>query len=125
MKHILNIDKFNRYNRVDESADQFRNERTTEYKGFEYKEDPNEFNPVEFGWSKEEIDDFYNKKNNILAGLDELNMATRGHRVVVYDDEISVYNVNVPMLADCRQIADENGCDYKHERMFDCFIFYL
>ena len=125
MKHLLSVDEFYRCNGVNESNYQSRNEKTVEYKGFEYKEDSEEFNPVEFGWSKKEIDDFYNKKNNVLLALNDLNIAQRGHKVVVYDDEIAVYGINVPLLADCRQIAEDNQCDYKEEQMFDCFIFYL
>lgn len=61
----------------------------------------------------------------MLLALNDLNIAQRGHKVVVYDDEIAVYGINVPLLADCRQIAKDNQCDYKEEQMFDCFIFYL
>lgn len=125
MKHLLSVDEFYRCNSINESNYQSRNEKTVEYKGFEYIEDPEVFNPVESGWSKKEIDDFYNKKNNVLFALNDLNIAQRGHKVMVYDDEIAVYGINVPLLADCRQIAKDNQCDYKEEQMFDCFIFYL
>ena len=76
MKHLLSVDEFYRCNGVNESNYQSRNEKTVEYKGFEYKEDSEEFNPVEFGWSKKEIDDFYNKKNNVLLALNDLNIAS-------------------------------------------------
>lgn len=109
---------------IKENFNNGRNPNTTEYKGFEYKEEK-VFNPVEFGWSKKEIDDFYNKKNDILNKLNDLNLVQRGHRVVVYDDEIAVYDTDVPMLADCREIARETNCESKHERTFDCFLFYL
>ena len=111
---------------IKESLNGYRNPRTNEYKGFEYKEEPD----FEDGWdmselTKKDIDDFYAKKNEILAKLNELNMVQRGHKVVVYDDEIAVYGINVPALADCKSIADETRCDSKHERFFDYFAFYL
>lgn len=111
---------------ISENINGYRNPRTNEYKGFEYKEEPD----FEDSWgmselTKKEIDDFYAKKNEILAKLNELNMVQRGHKVVVYDDEIAVYGINVPVLADCKSIADETCCDSKHERTFDYFAFYL
>lgn len=112
--------------RIDEMLDsQMRNERTTEYDGFEYKENIDEFNLEDSGLSSNEIDNFYDKKNKVLLDLYNLNIAKRGHRVVVYDDEIAVYGINVPLLADCREIAKNNNCQYKQDDMFDCFIFYL
>ena len=111
---------------IRESVETYLNPMTDEYDGFEYREEP-DFGE---GWdmsemSKKEVADFYKKKNDILSRINDLNICKRGHRVVVYDDEVTVHGMNVPVLADCRQIATESGCDSKHERSFDYFVFYL
>ena len=66
------------------------------------------------------------KFEEVLSKLAELNIAERGHEVNAYreDGEIAVYGINVPMLADCKQIAEELGVSYKTDSFFDMFIFY-
>lgn len=66
------------------------------------------------------------KFEEVLSKLAELNLEKRGHEVHAYreDGEVAVYGINVPMLADCKQIAAEVGVDYKVDNFFDMFIFY-
>ena len=66
------------------------------------------------------------KFEEVLSKLAELNIEKRGHEVHRYreDGEIAVYGINVPMLADCKQIAEDVGVDYKVDNFFDMFIFY-
>jgi hypothetical protein len=67
------------------------------------------------------------KFDDVLSKLAELNIEKRGHEIHRYrdDGEIAVYGINVPMLADCKQIAAEVGVDYKVDNFFDMFIFYV
>lgn len=65
------------------------------------------------------------KGAEILKELDKLNMTKRGHKVMDYseDCEIAVTGINVPMLADCRDIARRCNVELKQEPMFDMVIF--
>ena len=70
------------------------------------------------------------KANKVIKMLNDYRMEERGHSVHDYvhsgeDNEISVWDMNVPSLADCKQIAMECGCAYKYESLFEMFIFYI
>ncbi len=53
------------------------------------------------------------KGEKIIKALKALNIEQRGHEILNYLDEdpceVGVTNINVPCIADCRQIARENN----------------
>lgn len=53
------------------------------------------------------------KGEKIIKALKALNMEQRGHEILncldEYPCEVGVTNINVPCVADCRQIARENN----------------
>ena len=57
-----------------------------------------------------EEDDIQSKGDAIIKALQELNFEERGHQIKNYLDEypseIAVTNINVPSIADCREIAE-------------------
>ena len=56
------------------------------------------------------------KGNAIIKALQELNFEGRGHKVMNYLDEfpseIAVTNINVPSIADCKQIAEKFDVEF-------------
>ena len=56
-----------------------------------------------------EEDDIQSKGDAIIKALQELNFEERGHQIINYLDEypseIAVTNINVPSIADCREIT--------------------
>ena len=56
------------------------------------------------------------KGNAIIKALQEVNFEGRGHMVMNYLDEfpseIAVTNINVPSIADCKQIAEKFDVEF-------------
>ena len=56
------------------------------------------------------------KGNAIIKALQELNFEGRGHQIKNYLDEfpseIAVTNINVPSIADCKQIAEKFDVEF-------------
>ena len=70
------------------------------------------------------------KKDLVLKLLEVYNIEKRGHDVKIYDDEgsgeeIAVHGINVPMLADCKEIARAVGCYLHVVESFDMVVFEL
>ena len=61
-------------------------------------------------------DDIQSKGNAIIKALQELNFEERGHQIKNYLDEypseIAVTNINVPSIADCREIAEKFNVEF-------------
>ena len=56
------------------------------------------------------------KGNAIIKALQELNLEGRGHQIKNYledyPSEIAVTNINVPSIADCKQIAEKFDVEF-------------
>ena len=56
------------------------------------------------------------KGNAIIKALQELNFEGRGHQIKNYLEdyppEIAVTNINVPSIADCKQIAEKFDVEF-------------
>ena len=56
------------------------------------------------------------KGNAIIKALQELNLEGRGHQIKNYLDEfpseIAVTNINVPSIADCKEIAERFDVEF-------------
>jgi hypothetical protein len=67
------------------------------------------------------------KVKEIISKLKALNFEERNHQIKVYDEdyplEVSVSNINVPCIADCRQVAEECGVPFKTFEMFNIGVF--
>ena len=66
--------------------------------------------------------------NKVAGALEELNFPQRGHVVKKHFDddftiEVSVSNMNVPALADCRFVAKEFGVFFYLDDSFNMGIF--
>ena len=74
---------------------------------------------------KYEENDIQSKGNAIIKALRELNFEGRGHQIKSYleDCEIAVTNINVPSIADCKQIADKFDVEFYTEFSFGLGIF--
>ena len=63
-----------------------------------------------------EEDDIQSKGDAIIKALQELNFEERGHQIKNYLDEypseIAVTNINVPSIADCREIAEKFNVEF-------------
>ena len=63
-----------------------------------------------------EEDDIQSKGDAIIKALQELNFEERGHQIKNYLDEypseIAVTNINVPSIADCREIANRFNVEF-------------
>ena len=61
-------------------------------------------------------DDIQSKGDAIIKALQELNFEERGHQIKNYLDEypseIAVTNINVPSIADCREIAEKFNVEF-------------
>ena len=59
-----------------------------------------------------EEDDIQSKGDAIIKALQELNFEERGHQIKNYLDEypseIAVTNINVPSIADCRELHTDS-----------------
>ena len=60
--------------------------------------------------------DIQSKGNAIIKALQELNFEERGHQIKNYledyPSEIAVTNINVPSIADCKEIADRFNVEF-------------
>lgn len=69
------------------------------------------------------------KVNAIASALEELNFPQRGHIIKKYiedpdfDMEVTVSNMNVPAVADCRFVAKQFGVMFYVDESFDLGIF--
>ena len=67
------------------------------------------------------------KGNAIINALRELNFEGRGHQIKNYledyPSEIAVTNINVPSIADCKQIAEKFDVEFFTEFSFGLGIF--
>ena len=74
-----------------------------------------------------EENDIQSKGNAIINALKELNFEGRGHQIKNYLDEfpseIAVTNINVPSIADCKQIAEKFDVEFYTEFSFGLGIF--
>ena len=63
-----------------------------------------------------EEDDIQSKGDAIIKALQELNFEERGHQIKNYLDEypseIAVTKINVPSIADCREIAEKFNVEF-------------
>ena len=74
-----------------------------------------------------EENDIQSKGNAIINALKELNFEGRGHQIKNYLDEypseIAVTNINVPSIADCKEIAERFDVEFYTEFSFGLGIF--
>ena len=74
-----------------------------------------------------EEDNIQSKGNAIIKALQELNFEERGHQIKNYledyPSEIAVTNINVPSIADCKEIADRFNVEFYTEFSFGMGIF--
>lgn len=78
----------------------------------------------------EERFDINNLAKSIIADLNSLNFEERGHEIHVdTEDEcepyVSVYYMNVPSIADCREIAKKHNCRFYVDYSWDIGVFDL
>ena len=69
----------------------------------------------------------YQKGRNIIKALKQLNFEKRGHEIRDYTHEypaeIAVTNINVPAIADCREIAEKFNVYFYTNESFGLGIF--
>lgn len=71
----------------------------------------------------------YQKGRNIIKALKQLNFEDRGHEILdymhEYPAEIAITNINVPAVADCREIAQRFNVEFYTNEGFGLGIFEL
>lgn len=78
-------------------------------------------------WEGQDKYRIYQKGRNIIKALKQLNFENRGHEILDYmhEDpaEIAITNINVPAVADCREIAQKFNVDFYTNEGFGLGIF--
>ena len=71
----------------------------------------------------------YQKGRNIIKALKQLNFEDRGHKIMdymhEYPAEIAITNINVPAVADCREIAQRFNVEFYTDEFSGLGIFEL
>ncbi len=68
------------------------------------------------------------KVNQVIRELESLNFALRGHKVTKrfskdFPPEVEVSGIDIPMIMDCRVVAEKVGCEFKVDNLFNVGIF--
>lgn len=80
-------------------------------------------------WEGQDKYRIYQKGRNIIKALKQLNFENRGHEILDYMNEdpaeIAITNINVPAVADCREIAQKFNVYFYTNEGFGLGIFEL
>ena len=90
--------------------------------------DLNDTKPESY-WEGQDNYRIYQKGRNIIKALKQLNFEDRGHKILdymhEYPAEIAITNINVPAVADCREIAQRFNVEFYTDEFTGLGIFEL